>query len=307
MSEPVESRPSFFQRALAELGLTSLAVSSSDIKLLCLQRFVRLFAYGASTLILVAFLTELGNSKERSGLFMTLTLVGDIFISLILTLIADRVGRKAILAIGAALMTLSGAVFAVSSNYWVLLVAAVLGVISPSGNEIGPFKAIEESIIAHLTPTDQRSDIFAWYTLFGFAGTASGMMVGGWVIEILRLKFHWDIVRAYRIVFVVYAALGLVKFAMAICLSRKVESEPKLAAEQSDDAQPSESSRLLPDQPPSEATPPKKRRFALFATLSAESQRIVAVLCLLFAFDAFGAGLAPLYVFLSLFEFVLSN
>lgn len=294
MSEPAENRPSLVKRALAEVGLTSLAASSIDIKLLCLQRFVRLFAYGASTLILVAFLTELGNSKARSGLFMTLTLVGDIFISLGLTLIADKVGRKAILAIGAALMTLSGAVFAVSSNYWVLLIAAVLGVISPSGNEIGPFKAIEESIIAHLTPTEERSDIFAWYTLFGFAGTASGMMVGGWLIEILRWKLQWDLVKAYRIVFVVYAALGLVKFALAVCLTRNVESESKRAAEESGDAQPSESSRLLPDQPPSEAAPPKKRRFAIFATLSVESQRIVATLCLLFAFDAFGAGLAPL-------------
>lgn len=281
---------SLAHRVVAELGLTNLVTSTTDVKLLCAQRFVRLFAYGASTLILVSYLTELGNSSARSGLFMTLTLVGDIVISLILTLIADSVGRKAILSIGAALMILSGLVFAVSSNFWVLLTAAVVGVISPSGNEIGPFKAIEESIVAHLTVAEKRSDIYAWYTLFGFAGTATGMIAGGWAIELARSQFHWDTVQAYRFIFVGYAALGLVKLILALCLSRKVEAEP--VANSSTEEAPTETSALLPSE--AEQTPPPKKRFSLFSHLSEESRRIVAILSLLFAFDAFGAGLAPL-------------
>lgn len=121
----------FLVKALEEVGLVSLWSSSLDIKLLCLQRFVRLFAYGGSTLILVSYLTELGISKEKIGLFMTLTLIGDTIISLILTLFADALGRKTILALGAALMAMSGVVFALSGNYWVLLAAAIVGVISP--------------------------------------------------------------------------------------------------------------------------------------------------------------------------------
>ena len=121
----------FLVKALKELGLVSLWSSTLDVKLLCTQRFVRLFAYGGSTLILVAYLAELGVSKEKIGLFMTLTLVGDTVISLILTLFADGLGRKAILALGAALMAMSGVVFALSGNYWVLLAAAIVGVISP--------------------------------------------------------------------------------------------------------------------------------------------------------------------------------
>lgn len=118
-------------KVLEELGLVSLWSSTLDVKLLCTQRFVRLFAYGGSTLILVAYLSELGVSKEKIGLFMTLTLIGDTVISLVLTLFADGLGRKAILALGAALMAMSGVVFALSGNYWVLLVAAIVGVISP--------------------------------------------------------------------------------------------------------------------------------------------------------------------------------
>lgn len=121
----------FLVKALEELGLVSLWSSPRDTKVLCSQRFVRMFAYGGSTLILVAFLNELGISKTAIGLFMTLTLLGDVLISFVLTLFADALGRKAILVLGASLMAGSGVIFALFGSYWILLLAAILGVISP--------------------------------------------------------------------------------------------------------------------------------------------------------------------------------
>lgn len=117
--------------SLKELGLVTLYSSPADTKILILQRFVRLFAYGGSTLILASYLSDLGISDARIGLFMTLTLVGDVFISFLLTLVADGLGRRWILVLGAALMSVAGVVFALSGNYWVLLAGAIVGVISP--------------------------------------------------------------------------------------------------------------------------------------------------------------------------------
>lgn len=117
--------------ALDELGLLTMYHSTRDVKFLCAQRFVRLFAYGGSTLILASYLSAIGVADDRIGLFMTLTLIGDVVISFFLTLFADAMGRKAVLALGSALMAGSGVVFAMSGNYWVLLAAAVFGVISP--------------------------------------------------------------------------------------------------------------------------------------------------------------------------------
>ena len=88
-------------------------------------------AYGATTLILVEHLQSLGISKTEVGIFMALTLAGDVCLSFLLTLFADGIGRKAVLALGAVLMVASGVVFALSRNFWVLLAAAVVGVISP--------------------------------------------------------------------------------------------------------------------------------------------------------------------------------
>lgn len=118
-------------RFIAEIGLKTFYNSSKDTKLLVLQRFVRLFAYGGSTLVLVLYLRALDISESRIGIFMSLTLVGDIGISFILTLFADALGRKRVLAVGSALMCASGVTFGLFGNYWILLAAAVFGVISP--------------------------------------------------------------------------------------------------------------------------------------------------------------------------------
>lgn len=75
---------------------------------------------------------------------MTLTLLGDVFLGTFLTLIADRVGRRKILLGGSVLMIMSGVVFATFENFWILLVAAVLGVISVTGGDYGPFRSVEE-------------------------------------------------------------------------------------------------------------------------------------------------------------------
>lgn len=99
---------------------------------MCLQRFVRLFAYGSSFLILVQFLKSLGHiSEAQIGAFLTMTLLGDAVISLLLTIITDKVGRRNILSIGCLSMIVSGVVFSVSSSYWILVFASIVGVISP--------------------------------------------------------------------------------------------------------------------------------------------------------------------------------
>ena len=115
-----------------ELGFTHVLSSHSlhDVLLLFLSRFVRLFAFGAVTPILVLYLRHLGFADKLVGAFLSFTLVGDVLLSLVITFIADKVGRRRMLALGAVLMAGSGITFALSDNYFVLLAAAVLGVVS---------------------------------------------------------------------------------------------------------------------------------------------------------------------------------
>ncbi|MCX6546732.1 MAG: MFS transporter, partial [Acidobacteria bacterium] len=117
------------------------ATLGSDGRLLFMARSVRMFSYGFLSVVLALYLAGLGFSEGRIGLLLTLTLAGDTLVSLAITLHADRLGRKRMLVLGAALMAAAGVPFALSGDFTVLLVAATLGVISPSGNEVGPFLA----------------------------------------------------------------------------------------------------------------------------------------------------------------------
>ena len=107
---------SILHKLYLEIGLQTLLHSPTDTKILCLLRVVWMLAYGASSLVIVLYLTSLNISKQKIGAFMTLTLLGDVLISLMLTAVADALGRRSMLAFGCLLMTASGIVFATCSN-----------------------------------------------------------------------------------------------------------------------------------------------------------------------------------------------
>jgi MFS family permease len=119
-----------FKPLFKELGLNSVLRSSLDAKLLILTRFTRFFAFGGSTIVLALYLHSLNIPDANIGLFFSLTLVGDL-VSFGLTLLADGIGRRAVLGGGALLMCMSGIVFGSSQDWRWLLAASIIGIISP--------------------------------------------------------------------------------------------------------------------------------------------------------------------------------
>ena len=195
---------------------------TTDARLLFLTRFVRLFAYGSLSVILVFYLVGLGLSESQTGLILSLTLAGDIVVSLYLTTRADRVGRRRMLVIGAALMALAGLAFAFTNNLVFLIIAGTIGVISPSGNEVGPFLSIEQASLSHLLPNTQRTEVFAWYTLTGSIATALGALFGGVVTQALQQRSMVP-VASYRSIVLLYAFLGLVLLYLFTRISALIE------------------------------------------------------------------------------------
>src|SRR5512143_3073882 len=159
-----------------EGGPPYLSSMNKDIVTLFVTRIVRLFCYGFLSVILALYLVQAGLEEHQVGLLFTLTLAGDAGISLWLTTSADRFGRKRTLILGALLMLGAGIVFIVTRDPLLLMAAAVIGVISPSGNEIGPFLSVEQAALTHLLPAQRRTPTFAWYALVGSLATAVGAL-----------------------------------------------------------------------------------------------------------------------------------
>jgi len=240
--------------------VTSAMTLDRDGRLLFATRAVRMFSYGLASVVLVLYLSALGLPDPTIGLLLTLTLLGDAAISLWLTTHADRVGRRRVLFAGALLMCLAGVGFASTSALPVLVLAATIGVISPSGNEVGPFLAVEQASLSQTIADRARTRVFAWFNLTGSFATAAGALVGGGVAGALIASGRAPI-DAYRAVIVMYACLGLLLAAFFSTVSPRVEAPA----------------------PPDASI---ARRLGLH-----KSRRIVARLSALFALDAFGGGL----------------
>jgi len=193
-----------------------------DAWLLFATRFIRLFAYGGLSVVLVFYLVGLGLSEAQTGLLLTSTLVGDTVVTLYLTTRADRIGRRRMLIIGAALMTVAGLTFAATGNWWLLLVAGTVGVISPSGHEVGPFLSIEQAALSQVVTDRTRTGVFAWYTLAGSVATALGALAGGTITRVLGQTMAP--VSTYRAVVILYAGLGVMLAALFSRLSRAAEA-----------------------------------------------------------------------------------
>jgi MFS family permease len=218
-----------------------------------------MFGYGALGVILVLYLVAAGLDAGSIGALLTLTLVGDTLISLYLTTHADRFGRRRTLIVGALLLTGAGLVFAWSTAFVVLLVTATLGVLSPSGNEVGPFLPIEQASLTEVTPANRRTNVYAWYNLTGSIATATGALVAGVAVGVLR-SAGWPELDAYRAILVGYALVGLAMIPIIRSVSQAVE------------------------------VPPVETSIAGRLGLH-KSQGVVLRLAALFSLDAFGGGL----------------
>ena len=163
------------------------------------------------------------------------------------------------LILGAVLMLFAGVVFALTNNFAFLLIAAIIGVISPSGNEVGPFLSIEQSSLSHIVSSKDRVMVFAWYNLLGSLSTASGALAGGWLVQALQ-NGGTSPLDSYRSIIIGYALFGAVLVVLFLGLTKKVEVT---------------------------ATEPDgiKRRLGLH-----RSKRTVLKLSALFSLDAFGGG-----------------
>ena len=194
-----------------------------DITLLFTARSIRLFAYGFLSIVLVLYLAQIGLGGPAIGLLLTLTLLGDAGISLWLTTRADRAGRRRMLVVGAVLMVAGGVAFLSTRRPELLMLAAIVGVISPSGNEVGPFLSIEQAALSQLVSDEQRTRVFAWYNLAGSVMTALGALAGGWLMH-LGSRAGAPEATSYRVLLAAYAAAGVVLGTLFVQLSPAVEA-----------------------------------------------------------------------------------
>jgi MFS family permease len=203
------------------LGLTP------DGGLLFAGRALRTFGFGYLSVILALYLARRGLSAPQIGAILTATLIEDALFTTLVSAVANRVGRRRILILSPLLITLAGLLLAVAKRPWLLMAAAVIGTLSPAGQEAGPFSPLEQAALPGTVRRELRTRAFAWYNICGFFPAALGALVAGaWMGVSHRIGLTE--LTAYQWLLWLYAASGLALSLLYARLSPAVEVQRSL-------------------------------------------------------------------------------
>jgi MFS family permease len=175
-----------------------------DGRLLLLTCGVRNVAFGFISVVLALYLGALGYDAAGIGLFFTFILAGGALMTVLLTALADGVGRRRVLAGGGILMALGSVLFVLTTDPVALVVIAVAGSLSPTGRETGPFLSVELAILPQTVPPRHRTAAFAIYNLVTTIGSAIGALAAG-----LPALLGLDPLPGFRLLILAYGAIGL--------------------------------------------------------------------------------------------------
>ena len=233
---------------------------SNDGKIILAARVTRTFAYGFLSIVLAIYLKLIGFDDILIGLVLAATLVNSVIFTLLASFYADRLGRRKMLIIYAALMSISGSIFLATDNYLALVAAALIGTINVTGSETGAFLSIEQALLPQtVNDARKRNTIFALYNMTGTFAMSAGILLSG-LPAILQQQLGLSQIEAIKSLFMLYSILGIIVLAIYFMLSKKIE----LAT--------------------GEITKP------LTQVLSPKTKKIVGKLSGLFAVDSFAGG-----------------
>ena len=227
---------------------------SAHVRRLLWVRGMRAFGDGFVSLLLPLYLIELGFGPFQVGAITAGTLLGSGMLTLGIGLGAHRFRLRSLLLAATFIMAATGLGFALITDFWPLLLIAVLGTLNPSSGDVSVFLPLEQAALAHVVADRKRTALFARYNIVGALAAALGALSAG-LPQIMVDAAGVNRISALQIMFGVYGAIGLV----AAVIYRKL---------------------------PADFAAPEQVSTAPLA----QSRRIVYALAALFSLDAFGGG-----------------
>src|SRR6266540_1792579 len=196
--------PQFNRGVLNGLGLAGRA----DVACLYAARAARGFGDGFAAIILPAYLLEIGFDPFQIGLVATAALLGSAATTLAIGFLAPRYGLRTLLLACAALMVVTG--IAIPSFQHLVFIAAIafIGTMNPTTGDIGVHVPLEQAALAHRASDQDRTRVFARYSLIGALSIAAGALAAG--VPDLLVSLGMGKIGALQAMFYVYAALGII-------------------------------------------------------------------------------------------------
>jgi len=201
------------------------AVHRRDAGILISARALRGFIDGLVSTLLPTYFAFIGLNSFHTGAIITATLFGSALLTLLVGLLGHRLQRLTLLHIASGAMIATGIGFASVTWFWLLFVVAIIGTINPSSGDVSVFLPTEQALLPATTSDEQRTSLFARYTLAGFGAGAIGALFVGVPSALTRhhvMSASWS----YRAVFILYSLVGLVLYFLYSKLSPQLAAHP---------------------------------------------------------------------------------
>jgi len=224
-----------------------------DGKTVFLEKTVRTIPYGFLGVIFGVYLAELGFNAFAIGVVLTLTVLSSAFYTFVVSLIADRIGRRRTLIFFALTDFVAGCLLFLSTAWWAPVLAGIVGNMTVGSGEVGPFLSLEQAMLPRTCSSQRRTLAFSIYNLVGYGASSVGALLTG------LSQYFGSGISSYRPLFLAYMASGLLGAFLYSTLSKRMEVDDVIGGQ---------------------------RR----AVLSKKAKPIVLKLSGLFAVDAFGGG-----------------
>ena len=188
------------------------ATGTRLISLLYVARGLRGFGDGFAIIILPAYMTALGYDAVAVGIVATASLLGTALLTLIVGWIAPRHDLRALLIFGAGLMAATGLAFPNAEDFVLISLVAFVGTINPSAGDLGVLVPLEHAVLAKNAADEQRTQVFARYSLIGALCAAAGALAAS--LPDFLVSAGSTRLGAFRLMFYAYAGLGVLSAAL---------------------------------------------------------------------------------------------
>jgi len=193
---------------MSPLNLIIPAGVAPEMKLSFMARALRGLCDGYVAILLPAYLLALGLGTLEVGVISTATLLGSATLTLTVGAWGYRFHHRVLLLAAAMLMMLTGFGLAGLSSFWPLLLVAFVGTINPSSGDVSVFLPLEHARIAEAAQGDERTKVFARYSLIGALFAAVGALAAG--LPDVMVSQGMDNLMAMRMMFVLYGCTGII-------------------------------------------------------------------------------------------------
>lgn len=189
--------------------------SRRDLFILFMVRFVRAVGFGFSSVLIGLYLQDLHQSAVQIGIVLAVAFAAAAITGLLSANAQSRFGRRRTLAATGVLMAASGGLVAAGSDYRLLLLAAVTGMLGVAGADTGPFLSVEQAVLTEAATPGGRNRAFGRYSLTGALAGAGGGLLAALGTDLSRMQS----------LFVLYAVIGVITAVLPLFLSPAIEGE----------------------------------------------------------------------------------